>query len=171
MRSIGAPMRGPDEPIQLESDPDIVSLYWVENIAITSWHKPLTGQAIDELHRVEEPMRKRYPSGMSFVHIGRAELAMIDAGTRDAFVRVLKALEGYIVATAVIARASGFWASTLRSVATGVVFLSRSSAERRVNDNVDEVMSWLPAKHEQATGIKLDHERLRRVMTKAVDTA
>lgn len=43
-------------------------------------------------------MRKRCPSGMSFVHIGRAELAMIDSGTRDAFVRVLKDLEGYIVA-------------------------------------------------------------------------
>lgn len=70
-----------------------------------------------------------------------------------------------------IAHASGFWASTLRSVAAGIIFLSRSSAELRVHDNVEELMAWLPAKHEQVTRVKLDHERLRRVLTRAVDTA
>jgi hypothetical protein len=35
---------------------------------------------------------------------------------------------------------------------------------------VEELMAWLPAKHEAATGVKLDLERLRRVLSKAVES-
>lgn len=159
-----------DEPIQLEIAPDVLSLYWVENVGIVCWHKPLSAPVIEALHREAEPQRRRYPSGMSFVHIGQPEYALIDAATRETFVRILKELDGYAAATAIIVRASGFWASALRSVATGIVFLARSSAELRLHENVDELMAWLPAKHEAVTGVKLDLERLRRVLNKAVES-
>lgn len=159
-----------DEPIRLEIAPDVLSLYWVDNVGIVCWHEPLSARVLEALHRDAEPQRRRYPRGMSFVHIGRPEHALIDAATRDTFVRIAKELGDYAVATAIIVRASGFWASTLRSVATGILFLARSSAELRMHEDVEELMAWLPAKHEAATGVKLDLERLRRVLSKAVES-
>jgi len=160
---------GDDEPTRLDFAPDVVSLYWVDNVAIMAWHDYATAPVIEALHRSAEPQRKRFPKGMSFVHLGRVQLTTLDADTRQAFVRIAQELGAYNVATAIVTRASGFWASTLRSIATGIVVLARSPVELRFHDDPEELLEWLPAKHEEKTGIKLDVERLRRVLLKAAN--
>jgi hypothetical protein len=82
-------------------------------------------------------------------------------------VRVLREMESYAAACAFVTRASSFWASPLRSVATGIVVLARNLIEIRVHERVEEVLEWLPAKHEQVSGIKLDLERLQRTLERA----
>lgn len=165
MRSL-AP-RPDDEPFRLDFAPDAVGLYWVDNVAIMAWHQSPTAAVVEALHASAEPRRKRYPSGMSFVHLGRAQFSLLDGETRQVFVRLLRELDSYVAATAIVTRASGFLASTLRSIATGIVVLSRTQVEVRFHDRPEEVLDWLPERHERVTGIKLDVDRLRHVLTKA----
>lgn len=157
------------EPIQLEFAPHVVTLYWVQNVMIMAWRESVTAPVIEEVHRAAEPQRKRYPTGMSFVHMGRVQLTMLDSDTRQAFVRILQELSGYTAATAIVTPATGFWASALRSIATGIVVLSRAQVDLRIHERPEEVVEWLPAKHEEKTGIKVDLERLRRVLLRAAD--
>jgi hypothetical protein len=164
-----APAMPPDDaPMRLDIAPDVVSLYWVDNVGIMVWHKPASAAVVDALHEIARPQRARYPTGMSFVHIGRVQLSLIDSATRQAFVRVLKDMREYVAATAVIAQANGFWANTVRSVTTAIVGLSRSPVEVRFHERPDELLEWLPARHKRVTGIELDVERLRRVLSNAV---
>jgi hypothetical protein len=156
-----------DEPMHAAIAPDVASLFWVENVAIMAWHKPATAAVVEELHARGKPQRDRYPSGMSFVHVGRAQLSLMDAETRDVFVRLSRELNAYVVATAFVTHASGFMASTLRSIVTGVLVLSRTSHEIRIHERGEEVLSWLPAKHLKATGVTIDEAHLRRVLAKA----
>jgi hypothetical protein len=104
---------------------------------------------------------------MSVIHIGRVQVAMMDAAARDVFVSTLKELREYMAATAVVAPANGFWASTLRSVVTGILVLARVPHEIRFHERVEDVLEWLPARHREVTGVHLDAERLREQLTHA----
>jgi hypothetical protein len=160
-----SPAVGPAEHVSFA--PDAVSLFWVESIAIMAWHKAPSARVMDALHELASPRRVRYPTGMSFIHIGRVEYALIDNATRDVFVRVTKELDKYIVATAVVARASGFLASTVRSVATGILVLAKVSHEIRFHERAEELMEWLPERHERATGVALDRGLLQATLLHA----
>jgi hypothetical protein len=45
--------------------------------------------------------------------------------------------------------------------------LARNPVEIRIHERVEEVLEWLPAKHEQLTGIKLDLKHLQRTLERA----
>jgi hypothetical protein len=160
-----------DELIRIAVVPGTLSLYWVENVAILAWHQPITAAAMEAMYALVEPQRERYPTGMSFVHIGRGQHAMVDAEARAVIVRILRELDHYTAAVAIVARASGFWASTLRSVATGITVVARSKVEVRFHEEVEEVVEWLPSKHEQMTGVMLDRDQLLRVLRAAGEDA
>jgi len=168
MRSNAPPPTAADaEPVRLEFAPDVVSLYWYENVGIMAWHQAPSAAVIEALHAGAADRRARYPSGMSFIHFGRVQISLLDSETRQAFVRILRELQHYVAATALITRANGFWASTLRGVATGIVVLSRSAAEIRFHERPEELLDWLPARHERVTGVKLDPEQFLRVLQRA----
>jgi hypothetical protein len=167
MRSTGASIAKDGEPIRIDFAPDHVHMYWVQNVGIMAWYKPVTAPVLEALHNQTQARRAQYPSGMSFVHVGRAEMALIDSATRQMFVRTARDLDGYTAATAILTRASGFLASTLRSVATGILVLARTDVELRINERPEEVIEWLPARHEAVTGLKLDVDHLLRVLNTA----
>jgi hypothetical protein len=155
------------EPIRLDFAPDAVTVYWVQNVVIMAWSKPVTAPVLEALHAMVQAKRPRYPTGMSFVHVGRAEMAFMDSDTRQTFVRTSRELDGYTAATAILTRASGFLASTLRSIATGILVLARTNVELRFNERAEEVIEWLPEQHEKVTGTKLDVEMLLHVLRMA----
>lgn len=156
------------EPIRVDFAPDHVVMYWVQNVMVMAWSKPVTAPVLEALHTMTQARRPHYPTGMSFVHVGRAEMAMMDSAARQAFVRTSRDLDGYTASTAILTRASGFLASTLRSIATSILVLARTDIELRINQRPEEVLEWLPARHESVTGIKLDLDEFRRVLQLAV---
>jgi hypothetical protein len=167
MRSLNAAPASDDGPIRLDVAPDMLSLFWVDNIAIMVWHSSPSAALVEELHRSAEPRRRQFPGGMSFVHIGRVQLAMLDTEARDVFVRISRELQGYMAAVVFFAKASGFLASTLRSIVTGVLVLARSTSEVHYCDDVETLLTWLLPKHTARTGVTIDVERLRRVLVEA----
>lgn len=92
---------------------------------------------------------------------------VLDSATRDAFVRGAKHSNPYTAVTAVLAPALGFWASTLRSVGTGIMALAGIRGTLRFCDHAEEVLAWLPEAHERATGHELDLELLRQLLDEA----
>jgi hypothetical protein len=167
MRSLNAAPVSDDGPIRLEIAPEVLTIYWVDNIGILVWHLPPTAAVVEALHRSSESRRKQYPTGMSFVHIGRVQLALLDPDARDAFVRITRELQGYVAAAVFLAKASGFMASALRSIVTGVLVLARSTSDIHYCDNPESVLTWLPPRHAAKTGVTIDFERLRRVLLEA----
>lgn len=147
--------------------PDVLSLFWVSNVAIMVWHKPASGAVIEGLHALGAPKRAQYPSGMSFVHMGPVRFARLDSGTRDAFVKALREMGDTMAVTVLVARARGFVASTLRSVATHLLVLARVKHEVYLTDHALELLEWLPEKHAELTGVELDRDELRRVLEHA----
>jgi hypothetical protein len=156
-----------DESTRIPIVPGALSSYWVENVMILAWHQPISAAAMEALYATVESQRKRHATGMSFVHIGRVQYAMIDSETRALIVRILKELGDYTAGVAIVARASGFWGSTLRSIVTGITVIARSKVDVRLHDDVEAVLEWLPDKHEQVTGVKLDRDVLLRVLREA----
>jgi hypothetical protein len=153
------------QPVAIASD--ALSLYLFENVAIIAWHKASSAADIAVLYELVCKQKAQYPAGMSFIHIGQVRHESVKDEPRAEFIRCLRDLNSYIVATAIVTHASGFLASALRSVVTGLLVLARISHDLRFHESVEEIFEWLPAKHEQATGVKLDIEQLRAVMAKA----
>lgn len=145
--------------------PEAVSLYWVDNVAIMAWREPVTARVADAIFERAEPQRKRYPGGISYVHIGRVEYAMMDGAARRSLARMGRELGNQVISVAVVVRASGFLASTLRSICTGIMVMANQDVELRFHTQPEEVLSWLPAKHEKTGGVKLNVERLRRALS------
>lgn len=163
-----APLSTPDdEAVHVTVAPDVVSLFWVENVAIMAWRGHATPAVVEELFELSKAQRERFPTGMSCIHVGRAQLGLMDSETRDVFVRVSRELNGYIVATALVTHASNFMVSTLRSIVTGVLVLARTLHELHIHERSDELLGWLPEKHAKLTGVKLDEAQLMRVLAKA----
>lgn len=142
-------------------------MYWVENVMIMAWHDTITAAALLEAHAAAEPQRKRYPTGMSYVHIGRVQLALLDSEARQAFIKVVTDLSGYIAVVAVVTQASGFWASTLRSIVTAIAVASPKLIELQIHERAEELLPWLPERHEQLTGVCLDRANLRNILAEA----
>lgn len=147
--------------------PGVLSLFWVDNVALLAWQTRPTAIVVEDMVRAFEARRSRYPGGMSIVHIGKLSNTLIDAETRETFRRTTAELGDYLVAVAFVTRGGGFMASTLRSVVTGIMLVVRSSAPYRFHEHAEEVLAWLPEVHAQRTHVQLDAARLREGLSVA----
>jgi hypothetical protein len=149
-----------DKVTELEGLPGVLTIYGYKNVNFVIWDGPASVETAELMGRVTERRQRKHPEGLSVVHIVRAQVAMPDAVTRDALVKLMKEVEGAVVALAVVIGGTGFWASGLRSLVTGMKMLSRSSFEMRLHGRVEEVVAWLPAAHTKRTGVPLEASEL-----------
>ena len=153
-----------DEPTLLDREPGIVSVYGFENITLIVWHAQPTERAVDRLHRVTERRRKQYPNGISVIHLVKVDIALPDQPTRDAFVRLMKSSNGALACVAVVVGGAGFWASTARSMITGMRVLARGQFDMRLHGEISEVVKWLPERHAARTGMHVEPAHLSRIL-------
>jgi hypothetical protein len=145
----------------------IVSFLAYENVTIIVWHATPEADAVERLRLISERRRKHYPMGVSAVHLVKGQFELPDGPTRDAFVRVVREGEGALAAVAVVISGSGFWASAVRSLLTGVRVVARGSFDMGLHTSLEECIKWLPAKHSARTGITLPLDRLERALRRA----
>jgi len=153
-----------DVPITPASASGIFSLFWFENIGIVAWHERPTPESADALADLLLASREQHPSGISLVHIQHYPPEMLTPETRSVFARKLKELGDHVIATAVVTHTSGFIASTLRSMATGILALGGKRIDLRFHERPEELLDWLPAKHEERSGVKVDRVKLRSTL-------
>lgn len=144
----------------LDSLPGVVTIYGYKNVNLIVWDGPANVEAVEVLGRVTARRRRTHPEGLSAVHVVRTQITMPDAEVREAIVKLMKQVEGVVGAIAFVVGGGGFWASSLRSLITGMKMLSRSSFELRLHGGLDEAAAWLPAAHMKRTGVQLESNDL-----------
>jgi len=158
--------RKPVQPTlsELDCEPGIATLFELANITIVAWHGQPNEHAVDRLRRATEIRRRQYPTGLSVIHLVKGEISLPDAATRQAFVRLMQTSNAALACVAVVVGGAGFWASTARSLVTGMRVLARGAFDMRLHGTVDEVVAWLPAKHAAKTGFAISTTQLEAAL-------
>lgn len=150
----------------LGGDPGVVSFYGYENITIFVWHAKPTLVAAQQLSVVSQRRRAAFAHGISVVHLVQVTFEMPDGPTRDEFVRLLRDGGGKLAVLCMIVGTSGFWASALRSLITGLRVLSRGTFDIGFHMDIAESVEYLHSRHLAKTGVTIDDEHFTGVLTK-----
>ena len=123
----------------------ICVLGWVDRLHIAVWR----GSGIDESHMFYREMK----AGIARFGSGIGHLAVIEPGTplpppeaRKIIARVFNEHPGAVSAVSVACEGQGFFASAVRSVATGLMMLTRTPVPFRLSGSVVDSATFL-SKH------------------------
>jgi hypothetical protein len=105
--------------------PGVVSLLELANIAVVVWTGQPTPAAVDRLFRATERRTREHSESFSVIHPVAGDITLPDTATRQAFVRLMKSSGSSLACVAVVVGGTGFWASTARSLITGMRVLER----------------------------------------------
>jgi hypothetical protein len=162
MRSV--PSTPTESPTLLDAEPGRFSFWALHNITIAVWHDQPTRDAVLRLQQAAEARAKLHPEGVSDVHVVVGPIALPDDHTRQALIRISKLAVPYLAAVGVIVGGSGFWASTMRSLITGIRVLLPGTFEFGLFGTTEELVRWLPGVHAKRTGLQLDAAVLKRAL-------
>jgi hypothetical protein len=148
----------------LDSEPERFSFWAWDDVGIFVWYDVPKRDALFRLQRVAEPRIQLYPDGLSDVHVVRGRVGLPDQGTREALVRLSSEAADHLAAVAIVVGGHGFWASTIRSLVTGIRLLVPGRFEMTLCGSTDEVADWLPDAHAKRTGKRMDPAALKRAL-------
>jgi hypothetical protein len=148
----------------LDTEPGRFSFWALHNLTIAVWRDQPTRDALLRLQQAAEPRAKQYPAGVSDVHVVVGRIAFPDEHTRQALIRISKLAVPHLAAVAVVVGGTGFWASTMRSLITGIRVLLPGTFEMALFGTTDELVRWLPEVHTKRTGQRVDAAALRHAL-------
>ncbi|WP_437637490.1 hypothetical protein [Sorangium sp. So ce854] len=124
---------------------EICVIGWVDRLQIAVWR----GSGVDEAYMFYRDMK----AGIARFRSGLGHLAVIEPGTplpppeaRKIIARVFNEHPGAVSAVSVACEGQGFFASAVRSVATGLMMLASTPVPFRLSGSVDDSVAFL-AKH------------------------
>ncbi|WP_437816281.1 hypothetical protein [Sorangium sp. So ce1078] len=133
---------------------DICAMGWVDRLNIAVWRS----NGVAEAHTYYREMK----AGISRFGWGIGHLAVIEPGTplpppeiRKLIVRVFNEYPGAVSAVSVACEGQGFFASAVRSVATGLMMLASTPVTFRLSGSVVDSAAFL-SKHMTAGPAPLD---------------
>jgi hypothetical protein len=131
---------------------------------IVSWTSRATGAAATRLSDVTQRMTASHPSGISAIHLIANNVGVPTPEGRSGIMKIMNDKAKSLACVAVVVGGTGFWASTMRSVVTGMRFMTPRNFDLRLHASSEEVLDWLPKEHEQSTGVSVDSALLARVL-------
>lgn len=148
----------------LDSEPDVVSIGTWQNLVIVVWHAGATVPAVARLSAISRSMKAQHPERVTHVHIIPDRAGLPTSEARSDLTALLKELGEHIANVAVVVGGTGFWASTMRSMITGMRFLSPRAFDLQLHATVTEIVDWLPKAHLTRTGVVIAPTELHRVL-------
>jgi hypothetical protein len=130
------------------------------NVLFFFWVAPATPKSIGRLAECTEPLYEQNPGGVSNVHVVDSSTGLPSPEVRELLIGLMRRRASRRACLAVVPIGAGFWASTLRSFATGIRLLAPRSFEMGIHTSLEEVADWLPGPHFERTGTRLDRNRL-----------
>ncbi|HEY6556725.1 MAG TPA: hypothetical protein VI072_05610 [Polyangiaceae bacterium] len=130
------------------------------NVMIVSWHESINLAAIKHLSKISDDLLAIYPS-VSAIHLAASDIGLPSSEVRPALREMMARYAPHTACLAVVLEGSGFWASTVRSLITGMRMVAPRAFAMRMHENIAEVCEWLPREHQRRTGVSLDPEGLR----------
>src|SRR5262245_53157518 len=122
-----AHMKSSSRFVVLDSEPGAFVFGAWQNIRIAVWPQQATGLALERLDRITQQMLQAWPNGISTIHVTRS--GPIGGARMSERLPTEEARAGFkglidryaqLACVAVLIEGSGFVASTLRSVITGI---------------------------------------------------
>lgn len=112
-----------------------------------------TLQLSDRYHRI---LRERFPGRTGILSWIAPSLGMPDKEVRALGADLFKVVAREIRCSATVIAGEGFWASTARSVLTGIHLLSRQPCPNRAFAKVDEAAQWMAGYFDPASEVEVD---------------
>jgi hypothetical protein len=139
-----------------------------QNFVIGVWSAKATAEAVGSLGNTARSLKEKYTS----LHIIKSGAALPTADGRAALVELLKERTGKLACITVVLLGSGFWASAVQSMITGLHMVAPSgSTKLRICDTIEDAVAWLAKEHGTLTGVDVNASDLRTVLTDALATA
>jgi hypothetical protein len=154
----------------LDSEPNEFVFGSWKNVLIAVWKSQATAPMVERLKRTIDVMSERTSGYRSNVHVIVEGAALPSAEARAALVELMKRNRDALACVAIVVDGRGFWSSALRGAMTGLRVLAPTSFDFYVAATVDNVVNWLPAVHEQRTGVKMDPAELGEVLRAALSS-
>lgn len=151
----------------LDAMPDAFTFCAWGNVNIHVWWAPMVEPMVLRLGEFSSATMRQNPGGMSFVHILTESAGLPDAEARSALVELSKRFQYDTGPTAVVVGGEGFWAGALRAAVTGLWLAAPKTMPMRMCGSIDEVVAWLPPKHAESTGVRIDAAELGHILQDA----
>ena len=152
-------------PVRLiDIEPDTCCCGAWQNVTITRWQSRATGPATDRVSRVSAEIRGEYPQGISSVHLIVEGAPLPTPEGRAGLNTLMNAHASQLACVAVLIGGTGFWASAIRAMITGLRSMSSRAYELRLFGSVEEIVAWLPALHARRTAVELNPDELAQAL-------
>jgi hypothetical protein len=161
----------PSELRLLDELPGRVAIFALKNITIVVWGEVADLESVDRLARVGQERIRAYPRGLSDVHVIGRQLGLPDSLTRTRLLEESRQATSHLAAVAVVVGGSGFWASAIRGLVTGMHVLLAGKFELRLFAESEDLPDWLTRVHAQKTGIGVTPDELRDALREAREHA
>lgn len=136
------------------------------NVMIVSWDGQANLTAVKHLSEISDQLLASY-SSVSAIHLAASDIGLPSSEVRGALLEMMARYGPHTACLAVVLEGSGFWASTVRSVITGMRMVAPRAFALRIHEDIAEVCDWLPHEHQRRTGVLLDPEGLRLALERA----
>lgn len=139
-----------------------------KNFVIGVWSARGTAEAVGSLANTGRSLKSKYTS----VQIIKNGAGLPTPEGRAALVELLKERTGRLACVMVVLLGSGFWASALQSMITGLHMVAPSgSMKLRICETIEDAAAWLAKEHGPLTGVDVNPSELRTVLADALATA
>lgn len=153
----------------VESHPDYVLATWQQIFAVF-WRRETTLDGTVRMREASSGFASRHPRGIGLLTIVGADAPLPTSEARKALTELLAAGSSFIRCSAILFEGTGFRASAVRSVVTGLVLLARQPYPHRVCDT-DQAADMFARILPESTGgvvnasaVKQAIERLRTTL-------
>lgn len=160
----------------LHSHGDEHVVYSWRNIDVCLWKRPASASGVRALSDAVA-VRVEQAGAMSSVHVVLPTSGFPDRAARTELTRLAQRSGRWIRCAICVLEREGFWASALRGLIDSLYFVaSRSvlpslqtgpavSMPPKVVASLAEVVAWLPDAHAHATGVRVDCDELRAILS------
>lgn len=151
--------------VALRTAPGVVAYEGWKNISIGVWIGQATVPAVNAVLEMSMDMEREFPEGRSSVVFVLDQVAAPRPEAQPALARIYD-IPG-LACLAIVVEGTGFWASGIRSMSNNMHRSSGGGMRMRVHTGIEEVLMWLPEEHRARTGVHVQADELRHVLTTA----
>jgi hypothetical protein len=155
------PASGP-AALRIESDREGFFLASYADAQICVWGRQGTTPMAESLERASARLARAFPDGVLCLHIIVNTPPLPEPDARRRIGEVMLRHAAAISCFGLVLEGTGFWASAVRTMVAGMVFIAPAPIRLQVFAKVDEAVLWAAGAHREHTGRSLSPGELCR---------
>ena len=151
--------------VTVMSDTDDVCIALWRNLLVVVWRVRLGESAIELIEAMAQRMVTTFQQGFGLIQYIESAASLPSDDERRALEMLMQKLSGSCKCSAVIYEGSGFRASVIRSVETGINLAAKQDFPNLVFNNVEEALVWLTTRVPSIAGRRTSSTQLHHVLS------